>query len=358
MIDPFGRSITYLRVSVTDRCDLRCVYCMAEDMTFLPKADILSLEEIDRLCSAFIAKGVRKLRLTGGAVPAGLGPADAVLFSIRLPRVALAVLVGAALSTSGAAYQGLFRNPMVSPDILGVSSGAGVGASLAIIWGWPTPLLHAAAFAFGLGAVGLVLVVTRLVGRGGSLLVMILVGVVVSSLFSALGALIKYMTSNEQSLIALVLWLMGSLARAGSWPSLMILALVITAGAVPLFLLRWKLNALSFGEDEARAVGVNVERLKLAVVVCGTLMTASAVALCGLIGWVGLIIPHMARFLVGPNFRALLPVTMLGGGLFLLLVDSAVRLALPGEMPIGILTAIIGAPMFVYLLARGRQEWN
>ncbi len=298
------------------------------------------------------------LRLAGGEIPAELRQADAVLFTIRLPRVALAILVGAALSASGAVYQGLFRNPMVSPDILGVSSGAGVGASLAIIWGWPTPLLHAAAFAFGLGAVCLVLAITRLVGRDNSLLIMILVGVVVSALFSSIGSLIKYMTSNEQSLIALVLWLMGSLAKAGSWSSLMILALMTLAGAGPLFLLRWKLNALAFGEEEARAVGVNVERLKLATVVCGTLLTASAVALCGLIGWVGLIIPHLARFLVGPNFRALLPVTMLGGGLFLLLVDSLVRLALPGEVPIGILTAIIGAPLFVYLLARGRREWN
>ncbi|MDR0882796.1 MAG: iron ABC transporter permease [Candidatus Adiutrix sp.] len=298
------------------------------------------------------------LKLSQADIPPELTRPATVLFNIRLPRILLAFLVGGALSVSGAAYQSLFRNPMVAPDILGVSSGAGVGASLAIVWGWPTAALHLTAFLFGLGAVAIVLTVTRAVGRGGSLVVLILVGVVVSSLFSAVGSFIKYLNTDDQSLAVIVLWLMGSLAKAGAWINLPIMLGVTVLGILPLFLTRWQINTLAFGEEEARAMGVDVRRLRLIIVISATLLTASAVALCGLIGWVGLIIPHLARFLVGPNFRDLLPVTFLGGGLFMLLVDSVVRLALPGEMPVGIVTSVVGAPLFIYILCRSRKEWT
>lgn len=286
--------------------------------------------------------------------------AGAVITSVRLPRVCLAVIVGAALSTSGAAYQGLFRNPMVSPDVLGVSSGAGAGASLAILWGWPSLSVQALAFAFGLGAVTLVIFVAKVVGRdgGNSVLILILAGIVISALFSALGSLVKYLGANDQQLMEMVLWLLGSLARTGGWLSVLTALIALIAGVLPLYLLRWKINAMSFGEEEARALGINVGRLRLIIIICATLLTASAVSLCGLIGWVGLIIPHMSRFMVGPNHRILLPTAMLGGGFFMLVADNFARVVVRGELPIGILTAFIGAPLFIYILCRGRRDWG
>jgi iron complex transport system permease protein len=280
-----------------------------------------------------------------------------VLFGIRMPRIFMAFLVGAALSLAGAAYQALFRNPMVAPDILGVSSGAGVGASLAIVWGMPTLGLHLMAFFFGLGAVFLVLFVSQIVGRGKSLLVLILVGVVVSALFGALGSFVKYVSSDDSTLTAMVLWLMGSFAHSSSPKDILVMLLAFSVGSIPLLLTRWRINALAFGEEEAQAMGVDYEKLRLIIVVSSTILTASSVALCGLIGWVGLIIPHLARFLVGPNFGRLWPAVVLGGGLFMLIVDSVVRVVLPGEMPVGIVTSILGAPLFIYILCLGRKVW-
>lgn len=263
------------------------------------------------------------------------------------------------MSVSGAAYQGLFRNPMVSPDVLGVSSGAGAGASLAILWGWPSLGIQALAFAFGLGAVTLVMFVARVVGRdgGNSILILILAGIVISALFSALGSLVKYLGASDMQLQEMVLWLLGSLARTGGWSNVLVVSTALIVAALPLYLLRWKINALSFGEEEALALGVNVGRLRLIIIICATLLTASAVSLCGLIGWVGLIIPHLSRFLVGPNHRILLPTAMLGGGLFMLIADNFARAVVRGELPIGILTAFIGAPLFIYILCRSRKDW-
>jgi iron complex transport system permease protein len=282
---------------------------------------------------------------------------EVVLFNIRLPRIFMAFLVGAALSLAGAAYQALFRNPMVAPDILGVSSGAGVGASLAIVWGMPTIGLHLMAFFFGLGAVFLVLFVSHVVGRGKSLLVLILVGVVVSALFGALGSFIKYVSSDDSTLTAMVLWLMGSFARSSAPKDALVMLLAFSIGAIPLLLTRWRINALAFGEEEAQTMGVDYERLRLIIIISSTLLTASSVALCGMIGWVGLIIPHLARFMVGPNFGRLWPAVVLGGGLFMLIVDSVVRVVLPGEMPVGIVTSLLGAPLFIYILCLGRKVW-
>jgi iron complex transport system permease protein len=295
--------------------------------------------------------------LTGQPIEAQDKQAAVVLFLIRLPRILMAFLVGAALSVAGAAYQALFRNPMVAPDILGVSSGAGVGASIALVLGFSTVGFHFMAFAFGLGAVFLVLLVTRIVGHGKSLLVMILVGVVISSLFGALGSFIKYLSADDQTLTAMVLWLMGSFAKSGAWANVPVMLIAFVVGVGPLYLSRWQINALAFGEEEAQAMGVSFERLRLLIVCASTVLTASAVALCGLIGWVGLIIPHLARFLVGPNFGRLMPSVLLGGGLFMVIVDSVVRIILPGEMPVGIVTSLIGAPLFIYVLCLGRKVW-
>jgi iron complex transport system permease protein len=301
-----------------------------------------------------------KAHLWGPALPDS--PAyrqmEVVVFSIRLPRIFLSILVGGALSVSGAVYQNLFRNPMVAPDILGVSSGAGVGASLAIVIGFPSPLIHLTAFVFGLSAVFLVVTISQIAGHNRSLVVMILVGVVVSSLFSAFGSFLKYISSDDQSLTNIVLWLMGSFAQASSWTNVLILLGVTILAYIPLFFVSYRINALAFGEEEASSMGVNVSGLKIIIILCATLMTATATAICGLIGWVGLLIPHLCRFIVGPNFQILLPTSLLAGGLFMLLVDSLVRLVFPGEMPVGIITSLAGAPLFIYVLCRSTLKWN
>jgi iron complex transport system permease protein len=284
--------------------------------------------------------------------------AEVVLFKLRLPRIILAILVGGALASAGAAYQCLFRNPMVAPDILGVSSGAGVGASLAIMWGLSSIAIELFAFAGGLIAVLLVMGVTRSLGPNRSLVTMILVGVVVSSLFAAFGSLIKYLSASTDNLANLVLWLMGSFAHAGDISGVGVLFFCSVLGVGTLVISGWSLNTLSFGEEEALAMGVDVFRLRILVIFASTLLTASSVALCGLIGWVGLIVPHLVRFLVGPNFTVLLPLSYLIGALFTLCADILVRLLLPGEMPVGIVTSIIGAPLFIYILWRSHSAWH
>ncbi len=298
-------------------------------------------------------------RISGEPLDPALTEANAVIFAIRIPRILLSILVGAALSASGAAYQGLFKNPMVSPDILGVSSGASVGAIFGILLGLPTYLIHVQSFLFGMGAVIIVMTLARMVSRGsGTLLIMVLSGTVISSVFSALTSLIKYLAPADDKLPEITFWLMGSFAKAGSYRNVTIMGVVFILGAVPLFLLRWRMNVMSFGEEEARSMGVNVKAIRRIVILCATLLTASSVALCGVIGWVGLIVPHMARILVGPNYGVMMPVAMIGGGLFTLLVDNVCRTAVSGELPIGIVTAMIGAPLFIYLLFRRRRDWT
>ena len=280
----------------------------------------------------------------------------AVLMLIRLPRVIFAVLVGAALASSGAVYQGLFRNPLVSPDILGVSSGAAVGASIAIILNFNNIGVQAMAFGFGLSAVFLVVFISSLIAKGRiNLLVMVLTGVVISSLFGAFSSLLKFLADSEDKLPEITFWLMGSLARTGGFDNLLVLLVVVCIAATPLFLLRYKLNALSFGEEEARAMGLNVKVYNLIIIVCATLLTATCVAFCGIVGWVGLVVPHIVRFVVGANFISLLPASMLAGGLFLLVVDSFARSLLASEIPLGVLTSLLGAPLFIYLLYKSKK---
>lgn len=282
-----------------------------------------------------------------------------ILFVIRIPRIVLSLLVGGSLAAAGAAYQGLFQNPMVSPDILGVSSGASVGAALALILGLASGFVHILAFAFGIGAVTLVVFLGKIIGRGnGRVLILVLSGTVISSIFSSFTSMIKYLADTDEKLPEITFWLMGSFAKSGNYSNVKIMLAAAVIGIVPLMIMRWNINALSFGEEEALSLGVNVKRTRNLIIFCSTLLTASSVCICGTIGWVGLIMPHITRFLVGPNYRALLPASALLGAVFLLVVDNVSRVIIPGELPIGILTSLIGAPLFIYLLFRGRKEWT
>ncbi len=280
-----------------------------------------------------------------------------VLFNIRLPRVLAAALVGAALAAAGAAYQGAFRNPLVSPDILGVSAGAGFGAVLGILLGLPVVMIQLMGFGFGLATVGLVLLLTLALRGGGQVLVMVLCGIAIGALAGAGISLVKLLADPENQLPAITFWLMGSLAGVKR-PDVLSALPVILLGLAPLVALRWRIGILSMGDDEARALGVDAPRLRLLVIACATLITACSVALAGVIGWVGLMIPHMARMLVGPRFDRLLPVVLLIGAGFMVLVDTAARSIALMEVPLGILTAVTGAPVFVWLLARGARTWS
>jgi iron complex transport system permease protein len=282
---------------------------------------------------------------------------ETVVMRIRLPRIFAAMEVGAALAAAGAAYQGMFRNPMVSPDILGVTAGAGLGAAIAILLSFSTPGIQAMAFGFGLLAVAITCLIGLWCGRSGdTTLVMILAGVIVGTVFTAFISLMKFVADPENTLPAITFWLMGSLSSVKA-SDVYFAAVPIGAGVTGLILLGWRLNVLSFGDEEARSLGLNVGRLRFMIIACATLITASAVAIGGVISLVGLVVPYLGRLLVGPNHRILLPVCVLLGAIYLLVVDDLARSLLPEETPLGILTALIGAPVFLLLLARSRTAW-
>ena len=291
-----------------------------------------------------------------GTVPAQGSTLDTVLFFVRLPRVGAALLIGAALAAAGASYQGLFRNPLVSPDILGVSAGAGLGAVLGIFLSLPVAAIQLLAFLTGLGTVGLVLLVAASVRGREPVLVLVLAGVVVGALAGSIISLLKVLADPYDQLPAITFWLLGSLASI-KLQDLAATLPVAVLGLAPLALLRWRINVLSLGDEEARALGIDAARLRIVVIAAATLITASAVSISGVIGWVGLIMPHMARMLVGPNYDRLLPAAMILGAGYLLLVDTLARSIATIETPIGILTAFVGAPVFLWLLARGRHGW-
>jgi iron complex transport system permease protein len=284
-------------------------------------------------------------------------PGEIVFTRVRLPRVAADMLVGAALAGAGAAYQTLFRNPLVSPDILGVSTGAGLGAAAGILLSLPVIGIQGLAFVTGLATVAAVYVIAAALRGHDRTLVLVLSGVVVGALAGACISLTKILADPYDQLPAITFWLLGSLAGV-KLADLAAAAPLVVASLVPLVLLRWRVGVLSLGDDEARALGVDVPRLRAVVITAATLMTASAVAISGVIGWVGLMMPHIARMLAGPNFARLLPVAMLLGAAFLLIVDTLARTLARVETPIGILTAVVGAPFFLWLLARGRQSWG
>ena len=278
-----------------------------------------------------------------------------VVFEVRLPRVILAMMVGCSLSVSGAVYQCVFKNPMASPNILGTSSGAGLGTALAIIFSFGAVYTQMISFAFGLLAVAITYAISAKIGRRGNLiLVFVLTGILVSTVFQALISLVKYTADPYEKLPAITFWLMGSLSTAGK-NDILIILIPFLLGIVPLFLMRWRLNILSLGDDDVKCLGIDVRNLRLIVIGCSTLLTASCVSVAGIIGWVGLIVPHIARMLVGSNFIALLPGSALIGATYLLLIDDAAHGIFKAEIPLSILTALIGAPYFIYLLVKTKD---
>lgn len=282
---------------------------------------------------------------------------ETVVWQIRLPRVLAALLVGAALAAAGATYQGMFRNPLVSPDILGVSAGAGLGAILGIFFSMPVPAIQGFAFLGGLAAVLAVYLVGSAVRNHDPILVLVLAGVAIGTLLGAGISLLKVLADPYNQLPAITYWLLGSLASITRGDLLSTLPAILL-GLLPLYLLRWRMNLMALGEEEAHALGVETKKLRAVFVAAATLMTAAAVSITGIIGWIGLLIPHIARMLVGPEFSRLLPASLLLGGGYLVLVDMLARSMTATEIPLGILTALLGAPFFLWLLATARRGWQ
>ncbi|MBP3631652.1 MAG: iron ABC transporter permease [Oscillibacter sp.] len=273
------------------------------------------------------------------------------VLNVRLPRILLACLVGCGLSAAGTGYQTVFQNPMAAPDILGASSGACFGAALAILTGQGAVMITVFAFLASLLSVALVYLVGNHT-RGNRVVNLLLAGIMVGSLFSACTSYIKLVADPTNQLPQITYWLMGSLSgtRMGT---VKFAAVCMAVGLVPLLLLRWRMNLLTLSPDEARAMGVHTDRLRLAVILSSTVLTAAAVSVSGMIGWVGLVIPHLSRRIVGSDCRRLMPMACLFGAAFLLLVDNMARCLTATEIPIGILTAFVGAPFFIYLMVRG-----
>jgi iron complex transport system permease protein len=295
-------------------------------------------------------------RLMGrtAAVPPAV---ENVVLLVRGPRVVAAVLVGGALAVAGTAFQGLFRNPLVSPDILGASSGAALGAVLGIYFSLGVIGIEGLAFAGGLVAVAAVYVIGSLLHSRDPILVLVLTGVVVGALLGAGVGLVKYLADPYNQLPAMTFWLLGSLA-ATTVADLLPLIGPVAVGTIVLIALRWRLNVMSLPEDEARALGLATGPFRIAIVAAATLVTSASVATSGIIGWVGLVVPHLARALVGPDFPRLIPTAALLGGGYLLFIDTLARTAAPVEIPLGILTAVIGTPFFIWLLAGMQRTWS
>lgn len=279
-----------------------------------------------------------------------------IVFEIRLPRIIGALVVGAALAMAGSAFQGIFKNPLVSSDLLGVSNGAGFGAALAILLSGLNVVTQIFAFAFGLISVSITYLISKSYKNGG-ILVLVLSGVAISAFFGALVSAVKFVADPDDKLPEIVYWLMGSLASI-TVDKLIMISIPIIIGVVILMLLRWRINLLAMGDEEAQALGLNPSRTRLIVIAACTLLTSAAVSISGIIGWLGLVIPHMTRMIVGPDNKILIPASLSLGASFLLLIDNISRAVISIEIPIGILTAVIGVPIFLYLLRRGYSEWS
>lgn len=277
------------------------------------------------------------------------------VFNVRLPRILCVVLVGAALSVAGAAYQGMFKNPLVSPDLLGASAGASLGACIAMLLNWGDLEIQLLAFIFSMSAVGLAVWLTRIV-KSDALLGLVLGGILVSTLFQSGTSIVKLFADSEDKLPQITFWLMGSF-NTTDWDDFWLVVVPMLLGFFLLLLERWKLNVMSFGEDEARALGINTNRTRLVVIFAATLVTACSVSIAGIIGYVGLVVPHLARAIVGPNYRVLLPASMAIGAAFLLVVDDFSRLLFATEVPIGILTSIVGVPFFIFIYRKNLRGW-
>jgi iron complex transport system permease protein len=273
-----------------------------------------------------------------------------VIYTIRLPRVLLAVLAGAGLAVSGAAFQSLFSNPLATPDTLGVATGASFGATLGILCGMGSIGIQALAFVFGIASVALVYCISRVRGES-SMMMIILAGMVISSLFQAMVSLVKYTADPEDVLPQITFWLMGSLSGVG-FQELTLGSPFIIIGLVIIFFLRWKMNMLSLHEDESKSLGVNVKLVRFLIIISTTLITASVVSICGNIGWIGLLIPHVCRMIFGNNNNSVVPASIGFGAIFMVIIDTIARSATASEIPISILTAVIGAPFFIILLRK------
>lgn len=279
-----------------------------------------------------------------------------VVLQVRLPRIVLGILVGGALSISGASYQTLFKNPMVSPDLLGVSAGAGFGAALIMLLGGSWWQIQSSAFGFGVAAVAAAWCIGRLFG-GRNITVLVLAGVVVSSFFQALLSILKTLADPDDALPSITFWLMGSLGKA-DWDDVLLMLPAAAAALLLLFFFRHPIDVLAAGEAEAASMGVNVPAVKGVVVIASTLLTVSAVSISGIVGWIGMVVPHIARLLVGAGYAKLSAVSFLAGGIFLLVIDTIIRGIGAGALPLGVLTALVGTPVFVVLLSQARREWS
>ncbi|WP_182347171.1 FecCD family ABC transporter permease [Tomitella gaofuii] len=328
---------------------------------WVPAALLLAL-----VVAAAVCVGVGRFPLSPGEVAAAIGSRlggdavspvlDSVVFGLRVPRIVLAVVVGAGLACAGAAFQSIFSNPLATPDTLGVTAGASVGAVLALILSLPMIGVQLISLVFGLLAVAMTIAISRTNGRS-NIVMLILSGVVVAAIATAVLSMLKYTADPNEKLPQITYWLMGSLAGADA-RSLLIGGPVILLGTAVIVLLRWRLNVLALSEDEARASGMNIRRTRAIIIVAATLITASAVSMCGQVGWVGLLIPHCARMLCGNNNRFVVPVSVLLGATFLLVIDTLARSVATSEIPISVLTAFVGAPFFVVLLRRTGGKWT
>jgi iron complex transport system permease protein len=281
---------------------------------------------------------------------------NTIVWQIRLPRILAALLVGASLSMAGTAFQGIFKNPLVSSDLLGVSNGAGFGAALAILLSGSGIVIQIFAFVFGIISVSITYLISRAYKAGG-ILILVLSGVAISAFFNSLISAIKFVADPEDKLPEIVYWLMGSLASV-TMDEIIMIIIPLFIGFIILYLLRWQMNILAMGDEEAQSLGLNPSRVRLIIIAACTLLTSAAVSISGIIGWIGMIIPHMARMIVGPDNKILIPASLSLGASFLLLIDNISRVVISIEIPIGILTAVIGVPIFLYLLRRGYSEWS
>lgn len=278
------------------------------------------------------------------------------IFNIRLPRIILAAAVGSGLSCAGTAFQGLFSNPLATPDTLGVGSGAAFGAVLAMLLGANLISIQFFALVFGLLACFITYNISRKNGKT-SIIMIVLAGMVISAVFEALVSLMKYIADPEEELPVITYWLMGSMSRA-NYDNLKLGLPFILGGIVIIFLLRWRLNILSLNEDEASSLGMNIKIMRIVFIIASSMITASSVSMCGSVGWVGLLIPHIARMIGGNNNNSVVPISISLGALFMIVMDTFARSATAAEIPISILTAIIGAPVFILLLRKTGGAWS
>lgn len=278
-----------------------------------------------------------------------------IIWQVRLPRILAGILIGAALAISGVVYQGVFNNPLVSPFILGIAPAAGFGAAIGIILSSNLILISGSSFIFAIISVILTVLVSR-INRGYSKSNLILAGIIIGSLFSSLLSLLKYVADPYEKLPGIVYWLMGSLAGI-SYKQLVILAPLIISGAIILYFLGWKINILSLGDEEAKVLGENPEIIRIIVIIIASLITSISISFTGIIGWIGLVVPHLGRMIVGPDHKKLILVSFIFGGIFLLLIDNISRTLTSTEIPIGILTAIVGAPFFIIIFRKSKTGW-